>query len=60
LSDRPARVLFTAFHDRYRETGDVAVSLQTAQVQLLTSTDPSLRHPAAWAGVVHQARVLTR
>jgi CHAT domain-containing protein len=57
VSDRPARVLFTAFHDRFRETGDVAVSLQAAQMQLLKSSDPALRHPAAWAGVVHQARV---
>lgn len=49
VDDRHTRVLMEAFHEAYRETGDAAAALRTAQLELLRSGNPALRSPAAWA-----------
>jgi CHAT domain-containing protein/tetratricopeptide (TPR) repeat protein len=51
-SDRAARELFEPFHRTYRSSGDAARALRAAQIQLLSSADPALAAPEAWAGFV--------
>lgn len=48
--DELTQPLMIAFHRAYRESGDPAAALRTAQIQMLASTDPTRRNPAAWAG----------
>ncbi|HZF09986.1 MAG TPA: CHAT domain-containing protein [Thermoanaerobaculia bacterium] len=48
--DRPTRLLMRAFYSALRRGRGPAVALREAQLQLLTSSDPSFRSPAYWAG----------
>ena len=50
VDDRPTRQLMRQFHLAFRRGSDPGTALRTAQLSLLTGTDPSLRSPAAWAG----------
>jgi CHAT domain-containing protein len=49
VDDRQTVPLMTAFHREYRASGDAARALGAAQLELLRSSDPALRTPAAWA-----------
>jgi CHAT domain-containing protein len=49
VEDRATTELFAAFHDSLAEGLDPAASLRRAQMELLGSDDPRLRHPRAWA-----------
>lgn len=52
INDEPSRELFRTFHRHWTASdGGVAASLRHAQLALLDSSDPALRHPASWAGV---------
>jgi CHAT domain-containing protein len=42
--------LMLAFHRAFRRSGDPAKALRAAQLELLRSSDPARRSPAAWAG----------
>lgn len=46
--DAATRVLLTRFHHAWRASGDGPAALRAAQLQLLRSSDPALRSPAAW------------
>lgn len=48
--DRLTQPLMLAFHRAYRRSGDPAAALREAQLELLRSSDPARRSPAAWAG----------
>lgn len=50
VDDASTRTLMERFHAAYRDSGDAAGALRQAQLQMLGSTDPALRSPAAWAG----------
>ena len=50
VDDESTRVLMERFHAAFAETGDAAGALRQAQLQMIRSTDPALRSPAAWAG----------
>ena len=50
VDDRLTPPLIIEFHRAYRESGDGAGALRSAQLRLLRSSDPALRSPAAWAG----------
>ncbi len=50
--DRAARELLVMFHKQYAASGDAVAALQSAQLSLLRSADPSLRDPSKWAGFV--------
>lgn len=50
VSDELTRPLMTAFHRAYRESGDAPGALQAAQLEMLRSSNPAHRSPAAWAG----------
>jgi CHAT domain-containing protein len=50
VDDESTRTLMERFHATYRESGDAGGALRQAQLQMLRSTDPALRSPAAWAG----------
>lgn len=52
VEDAATARLLTRFHQAYAASGDVARSLQTAQVAMIGDSDPADRRPAAWAGVV--------
>lgn len=56
VDDRLTRKLLTEFHRAYRETGHGARALRRAKLQLLRSSDPRLRSPAAWAGFRYAGR----
>jgi CHAT domain-containing protein len=51
-ADRAARELFEQFHRAFVSTGDAARALRVAQRHLISSGDPALAAPAAWAGFV--------
>lgn len=48
--DEPSRRLMETFHGHFREGVPPAAALRQAQISLLRSDDPRLRHPASWAG----------
>jgi CHAT domain-containing protein len=50
VDDRPTRQLMRQFHLAFRQGNDPGTALRTAQISLLTGTDPGLRSPASWAG----------
>lgn len=50
VGDESTRTLMERFHTSYVQSGDAAGALRQAQLQMLRSTDPVLRSPAAWAG----------
>jgi CHAT domain-containing protein len=50
VDDELTRHLMAEFHSAYRQTGDAAAALRTAQLRLRRSTNPALRSPAAWGG----------
>jgi tetratricopeptide (TPR) repeat protein len=50
VNDGLTRTLMDEFHRDYRVSRDAAGALRSAQLRLLSSTDPALRSPAAWAG----------
>lgn len=52
VDDRASRRLLAIFHREFARSGDAARSLRTAQVAMLRSDDPTLRHPDDWAGLV--------
>jgi CHAT domain-containing protein len=49
VEDRSSRHLMVEFHRAYRTSGDGAGALRVAQLQLLNSSDATLRSPTAWA-----------
>lgn len=49
VEDRATTELFTAFHRSFAGGYDPASSLRRAQLELLGSDDPRLRHPRSWA-----------
>lgn len=56
VDDALTRRLMTEFHRAYVTSGDGANALRSAQLQLLGSSDPSYRSPAAWAGFRYGGR----
>lgn len=56
VDDARTRSLMIAFHRAWRARGDGARALRAAQLQLLGSSDPALRSPAAWAGFRYAGR----
>lgn len=50
VDDELTGPVMEAFHRRYRGHGDPTRALREAQLQMLHSSDPALRAPAAWAG----------
>lgn len=56
VDDGFTRELMAAFHPAYLRSGDAAVALRQAQLQLLRSPNPALRSPAAWAGFRYTGR----
>ncbi|HEY0022192.1 MAG TPA: CHAT domain-containing protein [Longimicrobium sp.] len=50
VDDQLTRELMVAFHEEYARSDDAPGALRAAQLKLLSSTDPALRSPAAWAG----------
>jgi CHAT domain-containing protein len=50
VDDELTGPVMEAFHRRYRSLGDPSRALRDAQLQMLRSSDPALRAPAAWAG----------
>jgi CHAT domain-containing protein len=50
VDDRAAEAVADRFYEAYRGTGGGAEALASAQRQMLRSSDPALRSPAAWAG----------
>lgn len=56
VEERVTRELMTEFYRAYRRTPDGTDALRAAQLQLLRSTDPALRDPAAWAGFRYAGR----
>jgi CHAT domain-containing protein len=50
VDDESTRTLMERFHAAYRGSGHAAGALRQAQLQMLSSMDPALRSPAAWAG----------
>jgi CHAT domain-containing protein len=56
VDDRLTRALMREFHRAYLDTGDAAGALRAAQLQLLHSTDPTLRTPTAWAAFRYAGR----
>jgi CHAT domain-containing protein len=52
VDDAQSRGFFVAFHRALLADGDPLVALRRAQLALLRGGDPSLAHPASWAGFV--------
>ncbi|HET6764431.1 MAG TPA: CHAT domain-containing protein, partial [Longimicrobiaceae bacterium] len=50
VDDQRTRTLMRAFQSAYRESGDGARSLRSAQLAMRWAGDPALRSPSAWAG----------
>ncbi|HEX2093141.1 MAG TPA: CHAT domain-containing protein [Longimicrobiaceae bacterium] len=50
VQDELTRPLMVGFHRAYRESGDAAEALRTAQLRMLGSSDPGQQQAAAWAG----------
>jgi CHAT domain-containing protein/tetratricopeptide (TPR) repeat protein len=50
VDDERTRTLMQEFHAAYRATGHGVHALRQAQLRLLSSPDPALSSPAAWAG----------
>jgi CHAT domain-containing protein/tetratricopeptide (TPR) repeat protein len=50
VDDERTRALMQEFHSAYRPTGHGVHALRQAQLRLLSSPDPALSSPAAWAG----------
>lgn len=50
VDDHASSVLLPLFYRAYRVSGDAAGALREAQIDLLTSNDPALARPSAWAG----------
>jgi CHAT domain-containing protein/tetratricopeptide (TPR) repeat protein len=49
VNDATAKELLVSFHRHYREGKDAAIALQSAQLDLLDTTNPGLRSVLAWA-----------
>ncbi|HTA74577.1 MAG TPA: CHAT domain-containing protein, partial [Gemmatimonadaceae bacterium] len=56
VDDRRTARLMIAFHRAYRESGDPAAALRSAQLVMLRSGDPDLRSPATWAAFRYAGR----
>jgi CHAT domain-containing protein/tetratricopeptide (TPR) repeat protein len=52
VDDAVSRRFSVAFHRSLLAEGDPALALRRAQIALLRDADPSLAHPASWAGFV--------
>ena len=52
VDDEVSRTFFVAFHRSLLAGADPARALQSAQLLLLHSGDPTLAHPSTWAGFV--------
>lgn len=50
VDDTYTRALMSEFYESYGRSSNPTSSLRAAQLQLLRSSDPALRSPAAWAG----------
>lgn len=50
VDDASTARLMIEFHRTFASSGDVPSALRAAQLQMLRSTDPKDRSPAAWAG----------
>lgn len=50
VDDRLTAPLMVGFHHAYRRSHDGPGALREAQLEMLQSSDPALRSPAAWAG----------
>lgn len=53
VDDHDTAKLFAAVHRRIQKGMDATEALRQAQLELLDSSDPFLRSPAAWAAFVH-------
>ena len=52
VDDEVSRTFFVAFHRSLLAGADPALALQSTQLLLLHSGDPTLAHPSTWAGFV--------
>jgi len=52
IDDAVSRSFFVAFHRALLVEGDPVLALRQTQIALLRDADPSLAHPASWAGFV--------
>jgi CHAT domain-containing protein len=52
VDDALSRGFFVAFHRALLSDGDPLLALRQTQIALLRGGDPSLAHPASWAGFV--------
>jgi CHAT domain-containing protein/tetratricopeptide (TPR) repeat protein len=50
VDDELTRAMMDSFHQEYRRSGNAPRALRAAQLQLLRSSNPAFRAPAAWAG----------
>jgi CHAT domain-containing protein len=53
VDDAVSRRFFVAFHTGLLAEGDPGMALHKAQTSLVRDPDPSLAHPASWAGFVN-------
>ncbi|MGZ8781683.1 MAG: CHAT domain-containing protein, partial [Thermoanaerobaculia bacterium] len=51
IDDDVAAPLFLRFHERLRAGEVPAGALRAAQLAMLQSSDPRLRHPSSWSAV---------
>jgi CHAT domain-containing protein len=56
VNDDHTRSLMIRFHRAYHRSRDGPAALRSAQLQLLSSKDPTFRSPAAWAGFQYTGR----
>jgi CHAT domain-containing protein len=56
VDDDHTRRLMIRFHRAYHRSQDGPAALRSAQLQLLSSDDPEIRSPAAWAGFQYMGR----
>ena len=52
VSDRASQIFFGVFYRSLRQGAAAPVAARQAQLALLRNSDPTLRAPASWAGVV--------
>jgi CHAT domain-containing protein len=49
INDATAKEVLVSFHRHYRKGSDAAGALRTAQIEMLTNTNPGLRSELTWA-----------
>lgn len=56
VDDALTQPFMLAFHHAYRETGDPAAALRSAQLEMLRRHDPALSSPAVWGSFRYMGR----